>query len=163
VSEKSNNGPCNRYYYAYLTDEHAVGESSKHTPQHVTLFPPFVAYQSDAIEIAKETASEFDPIDVELGEQAMFGPENDIPVVLIKPNKSLNLVHTALFEKLEQRNISIPPNKFIGEGYTPHIALKSYHPELDETKPMTVDHIAVIRKYKEVKTVMAKYALGRTE
>ena len=163
MSEKSNSDPCNRYYYAYLTEEREIGESSKHTPQHITLFPPFVAYQSDAFDIAKDVASQFDSINVELGNHAMFGPEGDISVVLIKPNETLSLVHMALIKEIEQRKISIPSNHYIGEFYVPHIALKSYHPELDETKLITIDNIAVMRKCKEVKTVMAKYALSRAQ
>ena len=67
MSEKNSGSSCNRYYYAYLTERSEVGESSKHTPQHITLFPPFVAYQIDAFEVAEKVASEFDPFDIELG------------------------------------------------------------------------------------------------
>lgn len=160
MSEKNSRSSCNRYYYAYLTEQSEVGESSIHTPQHITLFPPFVAYQIDAFEVAEKVASEFDPFDIELGKHAMFGPENNIPVALIRPNESLNLVHRALLKELKLRNISVPLNRYIGDGYSPHIAIKQRHIELDESKPMNIDHIAVVRKCNEVKTVMAKYALG---
>ena len=90
----------------------------------------------------------------------MFGPENNIPVVTIKPNESLKLIHKALFQELERRKISIPPNQYIGEGYVPHVAIKPYHAELDETKPLSIEHVAVVRKCNEIKTVMAKFALG---
>jgi len=160
VSEKSNGSSCNRYYYAYLTEQFEVGQSSKHTPQHITLFPPFVAYQLDVLEVAEKVASEFDPFHVELGERAMFGPENNIPVAIIKPNESINLIHRALFQELERRNISIPPNQYIGDGYVPHVAIKPNHAKLDETKPLNIEHIAVVRKCDDIKTVMAKYALG---
>jgi hypothetical protein len=32
-----------RYFYVFLTEDLPVGEQSKHTPQHITLIPPFVA------------------------------------------------------------------------------------------------------------------------
>ena len=163
MSAKNNNDDNERYYYAFLTEKREVGESSRHTPQHITLFPPFIADKGNVLEMAEEAAIEFDPFGVETGERAMFGPENDIPVIVLKPSRLLHSIHTALLNKLELRNVSIQPNRFIGDGYIPHIALKPYHPELDETQPITVDHIAVMRKYKNTKTVMAKYALGRSQ
>lgn len=163
MSAKNNNDGDERYYYAFLTEEREVGESSRHTPQHTTLFPPFIADKGDVLEIAEETAIEFDPFDVETGERAMFGPENDIPVIVLKSSRLLHSMHMALLNKLELRSVSIQPNRFIGDGYIPHIALKPYHPELDETQPITIDHIAVIHKYKNIKTVMAKYVLGRSQ
>lgn len=160
VSAKNNNGE--RYYYAFLTEERSVGDESKRTPQHITLIPPFIADKKDVIEVAAQTALEYDPFNIEAGERAMFGPEKDIPVIIIKPNELLHAIHMALLKKLEDRNIAIQPNRFIGDGFIPHIALKPYHPDLDETRPITVDHIAVMHKYKSVKTVLAKNVLGKT-
>ena len=163
VSEK-NNKDCNgRYYYAFLTEKREVGDSSTHTPQHITLFPPFIADQKDVLEIADEVAAEFDPIEVSPGEHAMFGPENNIPVILIKPSRLLSSMHIALSKKLEQKNILIPSNDFIDEDYTPHIALKPYQQKLDENKPINIDHVAVMHKCKNIKTIMAKYTLGKSK
>ena len=163
VSEKNSDSSI-RYYYAYLTEDRTVGRESKHTPQHITLFPPFIAdNKENVLEIAADTASEFSPFVVEADGHSMFGPEKDIPVILIKPDDILRSVHLALLNKIEQKNIPIQPNQFIGEGYVPHISMKFYHPKLDETRSITIDHIAVMHKDRDVKTVIAKYILGRSK
>jgi 2'-5' RNA ligase len=161
VSAKNNfsdNGE--RYYYAFLTEERNAGHESKHTPQHITLIPPFNAKKEDVLAVAKETAADFNPFEIETGEHTMFGPEKNIPVIEIKPNQILHAIHLALLARLEARDIIIKEGKFIGDDYVPHIALKKFHPRLEETRPILVDHIAVMHKFKNIKTVIVKNTLG---
>jgi 2'-5' RNA ligase len=161
VSAKNNIDTGERYYYAFLTENCEVGEESKHTPQHITLIPPFMAEVEEALEVAEAAALEFSPFNIDLGDHAMFGPNKDIPVIVIKPNAILQALHMALLSELEVRDIKIPSNRFLRVGFTPHISLKSYHPVPDETQPINVDHIAVMHKFKNIKTVLAKNVLGR--
>ena len=162
VSERNNSNSCERYFYVLLTQNDDVGEESKHTPQHITYVQPFSGKQMDVLEIAEETAKEYDSFDVEHSEPKMFGPDKDTPVITIKPSSLLSAIHVALLDRLINRGIVIPPSQFIRDGYTPHISLKSFHPILDESKAIHVDHIAVMRKYNNIKTVLAKNALGKS-
>lgn len=165
MSEKKNKNDKTRYFYVFLTEDLQVSEQSKHTPQHITLIPPFIAEEQDVLEVAKETIVDFNPFDVELGGQAMFGPNKDIPVILIQPNEILNMLHMALTNRLKNRQIDIYKiykNQFTDDQFTPHITLKKLYPEPDTSRPITVDHIAVIKKAKNIKTILAKEKLGRS-
>ena len=43
----------------------------------------------------------------------------------------------------------------------PHITIKKYLPNINETKSIVFDHIAVIHKYKDIKTILAINKLGK--
>ncbi|HUC96330.1 MAG TPA: 2'-5' RNA ligase family protein [Candidatus Saccharimonadales bacterium] len=159
MSEKNNSDNGERYFYVFLTENREVGEVSKHTPQHITLIPPFAAGRSDVVNVASETASEFSPFRIETGEKETFGPKRDISVILIKPSEILTAIHVSLLKKLNDRDIVINLDEFIGENYTPHIAIKPSQPDLEGAQPILFDHIAVIQKNKNIKTVIAKNAL----
>lgn len=160
MSEKNKTNSGHRYFYVLLTEEREVGDASKHTPQHITLIPPFEANRKDVLDVAMEVASLFGSFEVETDGHYRFGPRKNIHVVLIQPNDTLNSIHTILLEKLAFRNITFENDNFIGERFTPHIAIKSFHPELDEAKPIKMTFIAVMDKYKNIKTVISKNSLG---
>jgi 2'-5' RNA ligase len=165
VNEKNNftDNKNERYFYVVLTEDLNVGHQSKHTPQHITLVPPFNADRKIVINITKEVANKFDLFDVKLGKNEFFGSKKDIPVILIKQNNELNRLHINLIKILKEKNIDI--NKmyqghFINNTFTPHVTIKKFHPRLAQTKPIKVDHLAVIHKNKNIKTVIAKFMLG---
>jgi 2'-5' RNA ligase len=149
-----------RYFYVYLTKNNAVSEQFRHTPQHITFIPPFFAAKQDVIKIAEDTAKNFKSFNVRLGRHTAFGSKKDIPVILIRPTKALNDIHLALISGLKVKKIdiySIYKGQFINNEFIPHITLKDFHPKLDATKPLTIDHIAVMYKYKNIKTIIAKF------
>lgn len=143
-----------KYFYVYLTEDLEEESASKHTPQHITLVPPFEAKRQDVLDVAKETASEYSPFEVETGEHTMFGTEKDISVILIKPNQILQSMHMSLLDRLKSKNININYQHFIRDEFTPHITIKSFHPEVIENKALIIGHIAVMHKLKGVKTVL---------
>ena len=157
-----NNVPnkAERYYYAYLTEKRDAGYQSIHTPQHITLIPPFIAGRSEALQTAGHVAEKLKPFYINLGEMALFGPQNDIPVIIVEPCESIQELHGSLLGALAERHIEINGPEFIGQNYIPHISVKKFHYQLVTDKPLIVDHIAVMHKYKNLKTVLAKYRLG---
>jgi 2'-5' RNA ligase len=161
VSEKSSYPDNSAWYYcAYLVEPRQVGDRSNHTPQHLTLSPPTPANEADVLQAASETAKRFDPFEIALGEHAMFGPNEDIPVMVIEPNFILQALHKILISKLEEKGILFKDNRYIGDRYAPHIALKRYHPNISGDR-LLIDHIAVMRKDDDIKTVLAKEPLGK--
>jgi 2'-5' RNA ligase len=149
-----------RYFYVCLIENLDVGHESKHTPQHITLIPPFIIEEQVALSVAKDVAEKLKPFNILLGKRDWFGPKKDIEVLLIKPNQSLNNIHLALIKSLKTRGVDIYTlyaGQFINNGFTPHITIKKFHPVIDKSKPLKVNHIAVIRKDKNVKSIIAKY------
>ena len=91
----------------------------------------------------------------------MIGPKKNILVISIEPNKYLQAVHEALFDGLDKQYINTGYTRYVRGEFTPHITLKKYHPIINENKSMIFDHIAVIHKYKDIKTILAINKLGK--
>lgn len=161
VSEKNNRNKKNdRYFYVILTKDSAIGEALKHTPQHITLIPPFEADEKDVLRVASKVASKHTRFEVETDGHILFGPRKNIPIVMIQPHESLKSIHLDLLNELALKNIVFQKDNFVGDGFTPHIAIKPFHSELDEIRPIPIDYIAVLHKVKDIKTIIAKYNLG---
>jgi 2'-5' RNA ligase len=161
VNAENNLNKDEKYFYVYLTENLEEDSAFKHTPQHITLVPPFEAKRQDVLGVAKEAASEYRPFEVETGGHTMFGVEKDINVILIKPNQILQSMHMSLLNKLKERNININYQHFIRDEFTPHVTIKSFHPEINESKTLAIGHIAVMHKLKGVKTVLKIESLGQ--
>jgi len=167
VSAKNNNRDfVERFFYVILTCSEKVGFESKHTPQHITLLPPFPTeprQTGSVMQVASRVANMFTPFDITLAGNDNFGPNKNIPVILVKTNVLLHKVHNLLIKELKSVGLNIYDyysNEFLGYGFTPHVTIKKIHPVVDKSKPITVGHIAVMRKYKNTKTVVAKYNFG---
>jgi 2'-5' RNA ligase len=149
-----------RYFYVFLTQNLNVGYKSNHTPQHLTLVPPFCAQEQTVLQVAKNVARTSKPFKIYLTSRVMIGDNQDIAVVKVKPDNNLQAIHLELFNELEKRNIDTGYARFIKDEYTPHITIKKYLPKINEFQIVTFDHIAVMHKYKNIKTIIAKYKLG---
>lgn len=155
-------GSIERIYLAYLTEPREVGVSTKHSPQHLTLMQPFTPNFTMATGAAEEVKTMLEPFEVHVAEQVMFGPNHDIPVRLIEPVDSLRLLHNALVVALEQRDIDLTRIDYIRNSYKPHIAVKPGAPEIAKGQTFLVNHIAVMGKGKNARTVLAKMSLGHS-
>ncbi len=151
-----------RYFYVFLTEKCSVGVISNHTAQHITLVPPITADEQIVLDVAKSVASRFRQFKIRLNGRTMIGPKKDISVIDIRPNRHLKALHVTLFDELEKQNINIGYTRYARDEYTPHITIKNYLPAISETKSILFDHIAVIHKYKNVKTVLAKCMLAES-
>lgn len=159
VNEK-NDLPKDRYFYVFLTEKLDVGYISNHTPQHITLVPPFCGDEKTVLKVAKNTASQYTPFNIRLIGRTNIGDEANISVILVVPNEKLHQLHIALFDELESHGINTGYTRYIRDEFTPHITLKKYLPKIDETQTLKVDHIAVFHKHKNIKKIIAKYSLG---
>jgi len=151
-----------RIYIAYLTEPREVGVSSKHSPQHLTLVPTFEPNLSMAVDAVEEVQTMFDPFEVHATRQAMFGPDYDIPVYLVEPIDDLVLLHAALVTALEKRKMDLTHTRYIRDEFQPHIAIKANSPGITEGQNFLVDHLAVMGKGENVRTVLAKMVLGKS-
>ncbi len=146
-----------RIYLAYLTEPRLVGESSKRSPEHLTLVPPFIdSVETRAVatramaEVAKSTRS----FQFRTTRQAWFGSEQNIGVYLIEPVEPIRRVHQALIDILLFQEIEIP-DQYIGDKFMPHIAIKNYQPALKPNQAFTFDHIGLMQKTNRARTLLA--------
>lgn len=148
-------------YLAYLTESRQVGESTKRSPQHMTLVPPFpfnislVKIQEAVHEVAADTRT----FQVKVAEEAKFGPMQRIDVRIIRPVNVVKALHYQLMYSLASRGINLS-DRFVYDGFMPHITIKPSHTtDLTKGQILTVDHIAIMHKDKGHRTLLAREEL----
>ncbi len=156
-------GGSEQVYFAYLTEPHEAGHSAETAPQHLTFFHPFRAeYQQIALESITIVTKYFQQFPIEIGEAALYGPNKDIPVRLIRPKGILNAIHWALLGELESRSATLDDRRYIGRNYSPHITIKAGQPVLEAGQQLTVDNVALLHKSPDMVTIIAKHPLDET-
>ena len=103
-------------------DPIVVGETYDSFPLHCTLVHWFKTNKSyqDIDELIRPALKKVSPFTVTSVTPAMYGPNFDIPVHLIKKTTTLDSLHKQLVSALEPCNPThtIP---YIGDGYGPHV------------------------------------------
>ena len=150
-----------RLYLAYLTEPREIGESTPHSPQHLTLVPPFLAEPNFVIESAQAVGRNVKQFPARIGEIALLGPKKDLEVYTVEPLQLLNLLHNFLMDELERREVDTSHMKHIRDEYRPHITVKPRHQRLQKDNRLTIDHIAVMEKADDTRILLAKEELQR--
>ncbi|PJE65737.1 hypothetical protein COU91_00020 [Candidatus Saccharibacteria bacterium CG10_big_fil_rev_8_21_14_0_10_47_8] len=145
-----------RFYLAYLTEPREAGDSSPHSPQHLTLVPPFVSDAQTVVDAVHSVKDTFRQFPFKIAERVQIGPNQNVAVYTIRPVQILVALHKALLDELEHRGIDMSHLKYVRDEYVPHITIKPKHPTLQKGQRLVVDHIAVMQKAKEARTVLAK-------
>ncbi len=153
------NNKMERLYLAYLTEPREIGESSPHSPQHLTLVPPFMSDARTVIGAVQTVKSTFRQFPVKVAERTQIGPDRGIAVYTIRPTQILAALHRALLDELEDRGVDMTHLKYVRDEYVPHITIKPRHPALQEGQRLVIDHIAVMQKTNDARTVIAKGGL----
>ena len=91
-------------------------------PLHITIIPNFYATNFDAL-LPKITAavSNFDSFNIVVGDEAHFGPHNNVLVNEIMPNDNLHKLHSTIITLLEDGGVEFYKPNFIKDNYKPHI------------------------------------------
>jgi len=125
-------------------------------PAHVTVASNFrtAAAPDQITDAVTEAAPSAEPLSVRIGEHAMFGPNQDVPVRLVDSEQAVG-VHRRLADQLE----SLPG--FVAEepaywrdGYRPHLTLGPSVTALDGER-QTANYVAVVELLESDATVLA--------
>jgi len=128
----------------------------------MTLVPPFEAKYSDiAVRAIEEVAITARQFPMRVGQAALFGVNEDIPVHLIQGGGILRMIHNQLFEVIEEKGVTIPDQRFRGDSYVPHITDKPGQPELVEGQMITFNNISLIFKSAKLRSIASRYDLKR--
>ncbi|HXY17968.1 MAG TPA: 2'-5' RNA ligase family protein [Candidatus Nitrosopolaris sp.] len=154
-------------YLAYLTEPREVGESTKRSPQHLTLVPPFRfgIPLSELKEAVHEVAEGTSTFQIKVAKEAKFGPNHNINVFLVEPADVVKMLHFQLMYKLQSAGVSLPTN-YVYDAFVPHIRIRPVHKtNLAEGQLLNVDHLAIMHKNKGYRTLLAKEELrsGQTK
>ena len=99
---------------------------SSQWPMHMTLIPPF-SYDgsiNELNELLSNFSKEFIQFSVTASERALFGPNKDIPVTIIKQNEVLQGCYIKLLNLIEKLGIKYKYPSISGQNYHFHITDK---------------------------------------
>jgi len=100
--------------------------SAANWPLHCTLLPNFSTEASleGVIQAVNKVATSHQQIIVEIGDEALFGPDANFPVSLVLPTRQILEFHASLASRLEALHITYDNPQFVHEGYRPHITIQ---------------------------------------
>lgn len=135
-------------------------------PLHFTLTPFFTldnVPQAEALSFIKEISQSVRSIEIEPGEMAMYGPNNDIPVTRINDiSGELMQLHQTLIRGLGEIGCQFVDLSYSLDNYSPHISHKSSHPV--PTSLYSVDSISVAIRLPKIaeanKVILENITLG---
>ncbi len=92
-------------------------------PLHCTVMHWFYTDKTpaDVLTVITNSVRRTPPVQLVSGENSLFGAEQDVPVNVIKDNKSLQALHLALYKDLSQLNVTYMHPSWANEGFVPHV------------------------------------------
>ncbi|MBI2589272.1 hypothetical protein HYW35_03695 [Candidatus Saccharibacteria bacterium] len=114
-----------RYLIAYLLDSLEIGDKFQPSALHITILPWF-ALETDEGPFLTWFYDHFDRVpafNAEVGTRKLFGPDKDVPVSLMEPERKfmqLHLLALSWFGKVGARWAEKDP--YVGNDYIPHVA-----------------------------------------
>lgn len=146
--------------YVVVALAHAIprgtGFNRTSWPLHVTVVPNFTTTGSPSrvTESISRQLDTPDPLVVETVGSARFGPQRDIPVLLVESEQIVHLHHSLAGAIRALPGFAADEPTFWGAAYRPHITVK---PEfsLSEGQHITLTNIAIARLTEVDATVVA--------
>jgi 2'-5' RNA ligase len=89
-------------------------------PLHVTIVPNFTT-DATAERVGAELSTNASALDVVVGDEAMFGPRENVRVSLVRYSEPLAALHRELVARLRGLNVVFDNPNFIDAGYRPHV------------------------------------------
>ncbi len=122
-------------------------------PRHVTLQQWFTLDHVPAFKNALQNlATTLEPVEIIGGENAEFGPNNDVPVRLVRNIGRVARLHTKTGELIERFGGELRNPEWAGDGYNPHVTYVD-GAALDEGEAVTLRTIEMIKREDGVRTV----------
>lgn len=120
--------------------------SCKEWPLHVTLLPNFIVSDTldELINNLDELSHSATSFNIQVGEDANFGPNGEVLVSIIKPGVDILSLHGELLAITKSYTFDTP--QYIGQGYRPH-ATKQVSDQLVSGKTYLVDSMTLVDMY----------------
>lgn len=128
---------------------HHPGAEFLHWPQHIALTPLLAPKKglerSEVIDCITDTLSTVEPFYIQVGERAMYGKDNDIPVIKIADETGrLHEVHESLIKNLGSLGCYFDSLEYSLHKYSPHTKHKDTH--VLKTQPHLVNSFTIGEK-----------------
>jgi len=153
-----------RYLIAYLLDDLPIGTKFKPSELHITILPWF-ALETDEGPFLTWFYNHFDRVpafNAVVGEQKLFGPQKDVPVNLMEPERRFRQLHMlalSWFGKVGARWAEKDP--YVGNDYIPHVAQRRGF-VLQEGQNLPINSVSLFkaqRREDHIRMVAAKAQL----
>ncbi len=130
-------------------------------PRHITIQQWFSLKSEEAVMNSLQNyATTLKPFEVVGGEEALFGPENNVPVRRIQNEHRLLKIHADTLEIITRIGGGALANAdWAGEGYKPHITYVDGE-ALEEDEPATLRTIELIKREDSVRKVQLVLAMS---
>ncbi len=114
---------ANAFCIALEIDPVRIGDAYSPVPLHCTLMHWFRSTRSakSVEEMLRFVCSDHKPIELLSRQHELFGPNKDIPVIVIERNDALYRLHCDLYVMLRAANTEFSELRFVGSKYRPHV------------------------------------------
>lgn len=147
-------------------DDHKEGNTfvrSKHGgwPLHITIYPWFGVKNFDKFEQELTSITEFTrPFIVEVGEERMFGKDQDVPVRIIENQSNLIKLHKK-FDEIVASDGELFDSSWIRDKYNAHITFHHGARMPVEGEAVEVNHVYLVKMLDDDNCrFLKKYPLG---
>jgi|SRR5665213_1563031 len=141
-----------RLFVMYDFENSQPGDHFFEWPQHLTITPLFVhkdVERAVVINHIKDTLSSVSPFHIEVGDDALLGPNNNRPATLIVDQTgSLRELHTSLIKGLGSLGCQFESLEFCLENYLPHVRQK--RTDLLTSQPHLVSSATIAEKLPKI-------------
>jgi 2'-5' RNA ligase len=91
-------------------------------PLHITLAPWFRIADIGKLTVSLfDAASKIPPFEAEVGGEAMFGPNGNVPVNLVVPQTAELELHQAVIGAIYDQSAKFVNDRWIGDAHRPHV------------------------------------------
>lgn len=148
------------YLLSLPIDPIPVATVYEQLPMHCTLFQSFEVPNdtNTLVSHLSNIVRGHGRIELRAGKPDMFGPGNDVPVVRIRADPTLRILHDHILEYLASIRANVLQPQWAGRGYKPHVS-NLPNRTFTELEAVTVDKVLLIRKYPMTKYVVASMDL----
>jgi 2'-5' RNA ligase len=155
-----------KYVIAHMLSEVFPTEfPSSGWPLHITVVGNFaISYSLDELRSGLTSyTQQTKPFEVESEGEAMFGPNNDVEVSLIKRNDEILRLHNGLLGLLDGLAVTFDTPGFMGDGYRPHATIQD-GVRLHDNQLINVDSVSLVDMFPDdnvhLRSVIETYLLS---
>jgi 2'-5' RNA ligase len=138
--------PTQKYCLVSLLENTPVGVEFhfKDWPLHLTLVGVFsLPNITKLLQRISEIARSLQPFSLLADEAAQWGEEGQIHVMKLKVTPEISQLHTMLLELLRNADAQFNEERYLGDGYTPHITNQK-HASIQSGETVNVSNISLI-------------------
>lgn len=161
------------YILVHLAEPHKPGFTFRRYadpwPLHITLVPWFSVPESEAalVDALRAAARTVAPSDVQVGAQAMFGPNADIPVNVIDDQVVVRCLHLVFMDAVESQQAVFNGYPYVRSAYHGHITRQTKDGQTYGKREGEIEHVSSVTLVRltpdeqgELCEVVATFPLG---